>query len=452
MAAPSRNPSTWDEYQYGTSPSASVRSDSAQRSVRFEGGEEEPLLDAECGRQDDVEGGHLRHRRRAIPNYNKFRSDIWLTSSRSSMTMRLSNLAQVGGVNSIENFARSWSRAAGFFEVAPNRPSLLYDANGESSVFEPESYDRIEPPRQRIPQEGLLRVQFASQNAPESSEDDASVLEIDATKGKDRAGRGTIGRTVEQGTKQNMDARTFGAPETAQEGESIFAIAPHLATPLGGSYGTSYGTLQSTLNRSSMVHAGQLWREQQETGSSKPDGEREPLLVKEVEQDGKKVLMVAGQSTLPQTVFNSTNVLIGVGILSLPLGIKYAGWVCGMGFLLLASVMTWYTARILAKCMDTDRSLVTFADLAFISYGQKARILTSILFTLELLAACVALVILFSDTLDILIPGVGSTEWKIFCGLLLIPLNFAPLRFLSFTSVLGIFSCFCSKSTSSKIL
>jgi vesicular inhibitory amino acid transporter len=226
---------------------------------------------------------------------------------------------------------------------------------------------------------------------------------------------------------------------------SIFAIAPHLATPLAGSYGTSYGTLQSALSESSMIHAGNLWRQQQADAAHIMEGEREPLFVKEVEQDGKVILVVDGQSTLPQTIFNSTNVLIGVGLLSLPLGIKYAGWICGMIFLLLSAVVTAYTARLLAKCMDVDASLITFADLAFISFGQKARIATSILFTLELLAACVALVVLFADTLDLLIPGVGVVEWKIVCGLLMIPLNFAPLRLLSFSSVVGIFSCFCSE-------
>ena len=193
-----------------------------------------------------------------------------------------------------------------------------------------------------------------------------------------------------------------------------------------------------------MVHAGQIWRQQQEA-VQQSHGEREPLIVKEVEQDGKIVLAVAGQSTLPQTVFNATNVLIGVGLLSLPLGIKYAGMICGMIFLFFAAIVTAYTANLLAKCLDLDASLITFADLAFISYGPQARIVTGVLFMLELLAACVALVVLFADTLNLLIPSVGVTEWKMMCGVLLIPLNFVPLRLLGFTSVLGIFSCFCSK-------
>lgn len=193
-----------------------------------------------------------------------------------------------------------------------------------------------------------------------------------------------------------------------------------------------------------MAHAAQLWREQQDKSYVTVD-DRPPLIVKEVEQDGKILLVVEGQSTLPQTIFNSTNVLIGIGLLSLPMGIKYAGWICGMVFLAMSAAVTAYTAKLLAKCMDADPSAITFADLAFISFGQRARIATSLLFTVELLAACVALVVLFADTLHLLIPSVGVDEWKIICGVFLIPLQFVPLRLLSFSSIVGIFSCFSSK-------
>jgi vesicular inhibitory amino acid transporter len=117
-----------------------------------------------------------------------------------------------------------------------------------------------------------------------------------------------------------------------------------------------------------------------------------------------------------------------------------------MVFLLLSAVVTSYTARLLAKCMDRDNSLLSFSDLAYVSFGNKARLATSVLFTLELLAACVALIVLFGDTLHLLIPSVGVLEWKILCGILLIPLSFAPLRYLSYTSILGILSCFSSKT------
>jgi len=141
------------------------------------------------------------------------------------------------------------------------------------------------------------------------------------------------------------------------------------------------------------------------------------------------------------------SVLIGVGLLSLPMGIKYAGWLCGMTVLFLSAAVTAYTARLLARCMDLDPMVITFSDLAYISFGPRARFATSILFTLELMAACVALIVLFADSLGLLFPGLLTVlEWKILCTVLLIPLNFLPLRFLSFTSVIGILSCFSSRS------
>jgi vesicular inhibitory amino acid transporter len=170
------------------------------------------------------------------------------------------------------------------------------------------------------------------------------------------------------------------------------------------------------------------------------------LLVKQVEhEDGTKENIIVGQSTVYQTIFNSVNVLIGVGLLSLPLGIKHAGWLIGLSFLCFSAGATAYTAKILAKCSDIDHSIVTYGDLAYVSFGHQARLITSLLFCLELLGACVALVVLFGDSLDVLIPGFGLVRWKIICGIILIPLSFIPLRFLSVTSILGILSCTASE-------
>lgn len=140
------------------------------------------------------------------------------------------------------------------------------------------------------------------------------------------------------------------------------------------------------------------------------------------------------------------SVLIGVGLLSLPMGIKYAGWICGMIIMAGAALVTAYTAGLLAKCMDLDPIVITFSDLAYISFGPRARVATSVLFTLELLAACVALIVLFADSLELLFPGFLSvTGWKILCSLAMMPLQFLPLRLLSFTSIVGILCCFGSE-------
>ncbi|KAL2022282.1 hypothetical protein VTK56DRAFT_5680 [Thermocarpiscus australiensis] len=385
-----------------------------------------------------------------------------LRRTRSTLANRLTALTDVGGVNSIRSFTRSWRRAAGFAEVIPQRPSFVFApdqapigaaaaaaAAAEAGDAAPYEYER----------HGDLEAGAADDRGDTSAQD----LEAGArspTRGESpepggshsphrqpsfRGGRDSFRDRERKALESELTPAFRVGSHTSTSSRSIFGIPPHLATPpLVGSYGSTidYGTIRSEISRGSMAHAAALWREQQQAGGNVPDGELAPVLIKEVEQDGKFVLTVEGQSTLPQTVFNSTNVLIGVGLLSLPMGFKYAGWLPGMITLFLCAAVTGWTARILAKCMDQDPSLITFSDLAFISFGRKARIATSVLFWLELLAASVALIVLFADSLDLLFPGVLSvTGWKIICALILIPLNFLPLRLLSFTSAVGIFSC-----------
>lgn len=331
--------------------------------------------------------------------------------------MRLNSLAHVGGVNSIENFARSWQRAAGFAEIPSRQPSFVFgDEEGEPSGARI-SDEEGSPGEYR----SLLRQQLERESAPESVfEDNASSARIEDDSSD-----------LEGSAKP---ARVRGSPITGH--------APYLASPFAAKYDGIYGSLSSRVNASSLRHADRLFHEQQAVGVQEPDKEHEPLLIKRVErEDGKLVQVVIGQSTLPQTVFNSVNVLIGVGLLSLPLGFRYSGWIVGMAFFLLSALATRYTAWVLAKCLDVDQSLITFADIAYTAFGAKARVLTSVIFFFELIAACVALLVLFADSLDALIPGWGVVEFKILGGIILVPLSFVPLRFLSFTSVLGIVSC-----------
>ncbi|KAF3810664.1 Vacuolar amino acid transporter 1 [Colletotrichum gloeosporioides] len=419
----SRNPSTWDEYERGASPQRSVSIDSNAVT------EDQSLLG------DDEEnaygGGHHGLRRR-----------------RSSVTRHLAAITDIGGVNSIRSFTRSWARAAGFAEVIPQRPSFVFapdQAPIASSSAEALDYSRslVEP--ESHPRTSLLRqhLEATPENGAGSSHDNDSSASVVVDESSPADFRDREHKAVDADMSGAVYGSSFGSGR--RPSQSIFAVAPHLATPpLFGSYGSyrTYGTI-SDVDAPSMAQAGELWRQQQQEGGNVPDGEHPQILVKEVEQDGKIVLTVEGQSTLPQTIFNSINVLIGVGLLSLPMGIKYAGWICGMVVLAGSAAVTAYTAKLLAKCMDLDASLITFSDLAYISYGRNARIATSILFTMELLAACVALIVLFADSLVLLFPGFLSVNmWKIICSVVMIPLNFLPLRLLSFTSVIGILCCF----------
>ena len=333
--------------------------------------------------------------------------------------MGINSIRQIGGVNSIDNFARSWQRAAGFHEITPVRQESFTVAESDETDDDRRIGD--EEQGARLPR-SLLGQQLRQHGRPPE-------VAIDED---------------QEGSAANRERQTSVARRLPSEGTDIFSLAPHLASPLSHSYGTSYGSLSSRVSDSARMHAARLYQEQQVTGAQPGDKERQPLLMKQVErEDGTKTQVVIGQSTLPQTIFNSVNTLIGVGLLSLPLGIKYAGWLVGLIFLSFAAIVTGYTAKLLATCLNVEPSLVTYADVAYIAFGNRARLVTSIFFSLELIAACVALVVLFADSMDALleIPGVGTLQWKILCGIVLIPLNFVPLRLLSISSILGIFCC-----------
>jgi len=291
-------------------------------------------------------------------------------------------IKDVGGVNSIDNFARSWTRAVGFHEIA--RSPVAW------SMFPGDDDDEEQRP--------------TSETVPEQS--------------------------IEEDEEHE---------EAIEAGSAVAAVAHDTIE-----YGTSYNSLGSRLNDSQIRHAGRLFRDRHASMDTKR--ESEPLLVRKVsrqDSSGKivKVNVVVGQSTIYQTTFNAVNVLIGIGLLSLPLGIRYAGWLVGIVFLVYSAIVTNYTAKLLAKCLDTDPTLITYADIAYAAYGQRARIVTSIIFFLELVAACVALVVLFADSLNDLVPSISKTGWKVFAGVILTPLSFMPLRVLSFSSILGIFCC-----------
>ncbi|KAI1769553.1 transmembrane amino acid transporter protein-domain-containing protein [Hypoxylon sp. FL1150] len=410
-----RQPTTWDQYDRGASPG---RSDSVSSSI---GGqsyqtEDQALLGEHGADGQDDDRPHQLGRRSSITNH----------------------FMNIGGVNSIRSFSRSWQRAAVFPEIIPQQPAFVF-APGQEPVQneDPTPYSRRDVDIEAAgPRTSLLRRDIEDARSPDAVDYDES---------------GPTGtpptRSEQDGERKRLgdDLHRVASPSGSVRSNSIFSVPPHLAVaPLVGSYGSvrSYGTVESAATHSTMVHAADLWRQQRESGTNVPDGGRQPIMVKEVEQEGRIVLAVSGQSTLPQTVVNSTNVLIGVGLLSLPMGLKYAGWVCGLIALLLCAAVTSWTARLLAKCMDLDPTMITFSDIAFISFGRKARIMTAVLFTLELLAACVALVVLFADSLALLFPGVLTlTEWKVVCTLIMIPLQFAPLSLLSFTSFIGVVSC-----------
>ncbi|EWC48278.1 hypothetical protein DRE_02382 [Drechslerella stenobrocha 248] len=242
-----------------------------------------------------------------------------------------------------------------------------------------------------------------------------------------------------QGNEDDDEDQHGDLGDAGHEGSASAAIR-HAAVNIN--YGTS---ASSRFNDASIRQASRLFASRQ--GSMASRMEAEPLLVRKAsitDENGKTVTVnvAVGQSTIYQTIFNSINTLVGIGLLSLPLGFRLSGWIIGVAFMVFSMASTAYTAGIIAACMESNPVLITYGDIAWAAFGRKGRVIISIIFFLELLAACVALVILFADSLHDLIPGVSVLTWKLFCGVVLTPLSFLPLRLLSVTSILGIVCTF----------
>ncbi|KAF4446037.1 hypothetical protein F53441_10261 [Fusarium austroafricanum] len=413
--SPARNPTSWDDYEGGGSPRGSMTDSMLER--------EQALVDNEEDTSEHDNGEGFARRRR-----------------RSSITYQLATIADIGGVNSFRSFARSWQRAAGFPEVIPRRPSFVLAPEQETEDLQ---YSRSHVQGSSQPQSGLLRQHLEASSSQANGESSSAI---------ESSPRSMRISYRDGETKPLLDVEAGTSPVGSPR-SSIFAVPPHLAAPdIVGSYGSfrdssPFGTMDRSSRHRISFSEGSGWGvadEEGEEGEDAAHGEHEPILVKEVKQGNKVVLAVEGQSTLPQSVFNSINALIGVGLLSLPLALQMTGWVPGLFLLTLTAAVTSYTGKLLAKCMDFDPSLITYSDLAYVSFGTRARVIVSALFSLELVAACVALIILFADSLSLLLPGFASVNlWKVVASVMVLVLNALPLRLLSYTSVVGIFSTFC---------
>ncbi|KAK9380240.1 transmembrane amino acid transporter protein-domain-containing protein [Kockiozyma suomiensis] len=325
-----------------------------------------------------------------------------------SSTARRGSISQslrfAGGVNSLDRFASSYTRAQSFLVF--DAPSALTSQPAPLSLFG--SSSRRQTARDSIPLLFRDPARHADDTGGESS----------------AAHSGVADETDENAIDFSDDEEDalFTHSDDSEDNRltpiiSGASLPPHHAAP---------------------TESNALPKKQPQADELIGGGQRVVL-----DQSKGRVLVVPGRSTAPQTVFNSVNVLIGIGLLSLPLAISYSGWLIGIVFMCIAAAITLYTAKVLARCLDTDPSLVTYADIAYAAFGARARLLTSLLFSLELLGSCVALVVLFADSIYTLMPGaLSKTQLKILAFFILSPLSFLPLSVLSFSSILGILSTF----------
>nr|TKS12391.1 vacuolar amino acid transporter 1-like [Populus alba] len=117
-------------------------------------------------------------------------------------------------------------------------------------------------------------------------------------------------------------------------------------------------------------------------------------------------LTSSGSTSTFKTVFHGLNALSGVGILSIPYALSSGGWL-SLILLFVISTAAFYTGLLIQRCMDLDSNIRTYPDIGERAFGNKGRILVSVLMYTELYLVSTGFLILEGDNLQNLFPNMG---------------------------------------------
>lgn len=149
----------------------------------------------------------------------------------------------------------------------------------------------------------------------------------------------------------------------------------------------------------------------------------------------------SNQSTDTQALLNAVNILLGVGVLSLPYGFRCSGLCLGLVLLVAFSLLTNYTGKLLGRCIASHPSLKTYPDIGEAAFGTQGRIFISIMFFTELFTACTMFLILVGDNLARIFPAYSEVQLMVLATLVIVPTTWTThFGFLSYFSILGILS------------
>lgn len=159
-------------------------------------------------------------------------------------------------------------------------------------------------------------------------------------------------------------------------------------------------------------------------------------------------------SSFVQAVFNVVNVMMGVGILTLPFALKSSGWI-GIALLWLMGLICNYTGKALVECAQVvakrrglGGAVVGYEEIAEETFGPIGRLIVSAIIYVELFGTCCLLFILEGDNLfNLLGTSVfkNATSYMLAAACVMIPTVWLPsLSALSYLGFLGVSATTCT--------
>eukprot|EP00033_Pygsuia_biforma_P000839 GCRY01000976.1.p1 GENE.GCRY01000976.1~~GCRY01000976.1.p1 ORF type:complete len:422 (+),score=83.80 GCRY01000976.1:141-1406(+) len=154
-----------------------------------------------------------------------------------------------------------------------------------------------------------------------------------------------------------------------------------------------------------------------------------------------------GQTGILGTLYNLLNCVMGVGILTLSYGLSTAGLAVGILILILVSVLSNITLRLLVKCSDQTGSF-SYKEVGEIVFGKKCGILFEFLIMGYGIGTCISMTVIVSNMVPKMIEAAFNVAVERYVVIAIasvvcfLPLSLfrdlSALRFSSFFSVLGV--------------
>eukprot|EP00741_Cyanophora_paradoxa_P000624 tig00000430_g600.t1 len=149
--------------------------------------------------------------------------------------------------------------------------------------------------------------------------------------------------------------------------------------------------------------------------------------------------MMHGDATVFQSISNSVNILLGIGVLALPFSLRMAGW-SGLLWLVFLGVLMAYTAKLMGRCMLETR-FVSYPDLAEAAMGHFGRWMVSAILYFELFSMLVIFIIMEGENLHKIFPEVPLLTFMVGTAVLVLPTAWMrDLSWISYISSVGVVS------------
>jgi len=150
--------------------------------------------------------------------------------------------------------------------------------------------------------------------------------------------------------------------------------------------------------------------------------------------------------TPPQASFNLINLVVGLGIMSIPYCFKIGGSFFSIIFLILIGFSAKYTASLIGKCIKKDNSFNSLAVMSLKLFGTTGCTIISTFFIFDLFFSMMADLILVKDTLHLLFPFISPFVCLLisysFCTSLTWIKKLVTLSWVSLIGLLSMFALF----------